>query len=188
VKGQLTVMLDACVLIPMPLADTLLRLAASPGLYHPKWTDQIMMEVNRTLQEKFGLSVEKAEYRENEIRRHFPEAWVDGYEDLIPAMTNQERDRHVLAAAVRARAEVIVTYNAKDFPPSSLAPYSIVAQGPTTFLQNLYELDPAAVLNVLNKQAAAIDQTLAYLLGKLRINAPGFVATLQSALDKSERA
>jgi hypothetical protein len=56
VKQDRTVVLDACVLVPMPLADTLLRLAAGPRLYLPKWSDQIMVEVTRTLQENFGLS------------------------------------------------------------------------------------------------------------------------------------
>jgi hypothetical protein len=145
-----------------------------------------MMEVNRTLQERFALSDEQIQHRESEIRRHFPEAWVDGYEDLSPVMTNQDKDRHVLAAAVRARAEVIVTYYKKDFPPSSLAPYSVVAQGPTTFLNNLYELDPPAVLKALTRQAAAIDQTLPQLLSRLRVNVPGFVNMLEEARASSE--
>jgi len=127
VKQDRTVVLDACVLVPMPLADTLLRLAAGPRLYLPKWSDQIMVEVTRTLQENFGLSPQKAMHRESEIRRYFPEAWIDGYEDLIPTMTNHPKDRHVLAAAARAGAKVIVTYNLKDFPGSSLAPYAITA-------------------------------------------------------------
>ena len=109
-SGGFPVVLDACVLVPMPLADLLLRLAAGPALYLPKWTDQIMTEVSQTLQESFGLTPEKAQYREGELRRYFPEAWVEGYEDLIPAMTNHEKDRHVLAAAV------IVIYNLRDFP------------------------------------------------------------------------
>jgi hypothetical protein len=169
----------------MPLADTLLRLASSPRLYSPKWTDQIMAEVSRNLQENFGLTAEKVQYRESEIRRHFPEGWVDGYESLIPVMTNEEKDRHVLAAAVRARSEVIVTYNMKDFPRASLAPYSISAQGPSTFLKNLYELDPVRVMQTMLRQAAAIDQTLPFLLSKLRANVPGFVAMLERAMDAS---
>jgi hypothetical protein len=52
-----------------------------------------------------------------------PVAWIVRYEDLIPAMTNHPKDRHVLAAAVRAGAKVIVTYNIKDYPRSSLTPY-----------------------------------------------------------------
>jgi hypothetical protein len=67
VRSALPVVLDACVLIPMPLADTLLRLAAGPRLFLPKWSDQIMVEVTRTLRETFGLSAQKAMYRESEI-------------------------------------------------------------------------------------------------------------------------
>jgi hypothetical protein len=170
----------------MPLADTLLRLASGPRLYHAKWTDQIMAEVSRNLQEKFGLSEERAQYRESEIRRHFPEAWIDGYEDLIPVMTNHEKDRHVLAAAVRARAEVIVTYNVKDFRKEALAPYSIVGQGPSTFLKNLYELDPVAVKGALKQQARAISHTLPELLTRLRLNVPGFVEMLEKDISSQD--
>jgi hypothetical protein len=182
VKGERTVLLDACVLVPMPLADTLLRLATGPRLYRPKWSDQIMVEVSRTLQEDFSLSVQKAIYRENEIRRHFPEAWIDGYEDLIPAMTNHPKDRHVLAAAARAGAKVIVTYNLKDFPLSSLAPYSITAQGPSTFLKTLYGTAPSVVMQTLEAQAAAIGKNMHYLLSRLRINVPGFVAMIEGTM------
>jgi predicted nucleic acid-binding protein len=152
VKGEIPVLLDACVLVPMPLADTLLRLGAGPRLYLPKWSDQIMVEVSRTLQEKFSLSAQKAMYRENEIRRHFPEAWIDDYEDLIPTMTNHPKDRHVLAAAARAGVKVIVTYNLEDFPPSSLAPYFITAQGPSTFLKNLYTMAPPVEMNTKERR------------------------------------
>lgn len=177
-RADFPVVLDACVLIPMPLADTLLRLASDPRLYLAKWTDHIMAEVSRNLQENFGLTAEQAAYRESEIRKHFGEAWVEGYEDLIPSMTNQEKDRHVLAAAVRCGAETIVTYNLRDFQRPALAPYSITAQGPSTFLKNLYQLDPESVLRTLEQQAAAIEKSLGYLLDRLRVNVPGFVRTL----------
>ena len=177
------VVLDACVLVPMPLADTLLRLAAGPRLYLPKWSDQIMVEVTRTLQENFGLSPQKAMYRESEIRRHFPEAWIDGYEDLIPAMTNHPKDRHVLAAAASAGVKAIVTYNLKDFPNSSLAPYAITAQGPSAFLKHLYDMAPSAVMQTLETQAAAIGQPISYLLSRLRVNVPAFVATIEKTIN-----
>jgi hypothetical protein len=112
------------------------------------------------------------------IRKHFPEAWVDGYEYLIPSMTNQPKDRHVLAAAVRAQAEIIVTYNRKDFPAAALAPYSISAQGPSAFLKSVYDLDQEAVLRTLDEQAAAIGKPKSYLLERLRVNVPGFVDSL----------
>jgi len=179
VRADFPVVLDACVLIPMPLADTLLRLAGGPRLYLPKWTDQIMAEVSRNLQETFGVTAQQAAYRESEIRKYFGEAWVEGYEDLIPSMTNHEKDRHVLAAAVRCGAETIVTYNLKDFPRAALAPYSITAHGPSTFLKNLYELDRDAVVGALKQQSAAIDKSLDYLLDRLRVNVPAFVDSLK---------
>jgi hypothetical protein len=166
----------------MPLADTLLRLAAGPRLFWPKWSDQIMVEVSRTLQENFGLSAQKVIYRESEIRRHFPEAWIDGYEDLIPAMTNHPKDRHVLAAAVRAGAKIVVTYNIKDFPRSSLMPYSITAQGPSAFLKDLYVAAPTLVMQTLEDQAAAIGKSMPYLLSRLQVNAPAFVEQIGKKL------
>lgn len=171
--------LDACVLIPMPLADTLLRLAAGPRLYLPKWTDRIMAEVSRNLQEDFGLRPDRAAYRESEIRKHFPEAWVQGYEELIPAMSNSPKDRHVLAAAVCSKAQAIVTYNATDFPTAALEPYSITVQGPSTFLLNLYDSDPFAVLETIKDQAAAIYKPVEYVLNRLRINVPHFIEILR---------
>ena len=181
-KSAPPVVLDACVLIPMPLADTLLRLAGGPRLFLPKWSDQIVEEVTRTLQENFGLSPQKAMYRESEIRRHFPEAWIDDYEDLIPAMTNHPKGRHVLAAAARAGAKMIVTYNVKDFPRSSLTPHSITAQGPSTFLKDLYVVAPAMVIHTLEDQAVALGKSMSYLLSRLQINVPAFVEMIRQEL------
>ena len=76
-------------------------------------------------------------------------------------------------------AEIIVTYNLRDFPDSSLAPYSIIAQGPSSFLTNLHDMDPPAVMQTLEEQAEAIGRPLSYLLSRLRINVPGFVRTIE---------
>ena len=91
-------------------------------------------------------------------------------------MANHPKDRYVLAAAVRCNAEVIVTHNVKDFPRTALEPYSITAMAPSTFLRNLYELDPKFVANTLERQAASINRTAEYVLDRLSINAPGFVS------------
>ena len=74
------VMLDACVLLPMPLSDTLLRMAETPRLYVPKWSDDILQEVTRNLVEKWNKTEEQAKRREDALRQHFPEALVLGYE------------------------------------------------------------------------------------------------------------
>ena len=61
--------LDACVLIPMPLADTLLRLAERPRLYSPQWTDMIMREVSRNLVLRFNKTAIQVANRESEFER-----------------------------------------------------------------------------------------------------------------------
>jgi predicted nucleic acid-binding protein len=134
-RADYRVLLDACVLIPMPLADTLLRMAQAPRLYLPKWSQMIMVEVTRTLVNKWNMEPAKACRREEEIRRHFPEAWVDGFEPLIDVMTNDPKDRHVLAAAVWSHSELIVTYNRHDFPDAAVRPWEIDVQPPSTFLR-----------------------------------------------------
>ncbi|KWV30280.1 PIN domain-containing protein [Micromonospora rifamycinica] len=121
--------LDACVLVPSVLADTLLR-CAEQELYRPLWTRAILDEVRRNLPP--SVLGAKAERRVEVMREHFPTAMVSGYEPLIAEMTDDPKDRHVLAAAVAADAEVIVTANLRDFPDHALAPYAIEALLPTT--------------------------------------------------------
>jgi hypothetical protein len=159
----------------MPLADTLLCMAEMPRLYIPKWSDHIMEEVSRNLIGKRGLTPESAQYREDEMRKAFPDSWITGYELLIPVMNNQEEDRHVLAAAVRSKSEVIVTYNKRHFPQSALDPWGIECKAPSKFLQNLYDLAPAIATRKLNEQAENIHIPFDDFLVKLRVAAPGFV-------------
>ncbi len=72
-RAEYRVVLDACVPIPMPLADTLLRMAETPGLYLPKWSQLIMDEVTRNLSAKWDMPAGKRNCAA------FPEAWVDGF-------------------------------------------------------------------------------------------------------------
>jgi len=103
------VVLDACVLANFSLCDTLLRLAEPPRLYEPKWSEEIIRETTRTLELKLGWPSSLTPHLEAELRAHFSDAWISGYESLISRMTNDEKDRHVAAAAVQGQAEIIVT-------------------------------------------------------------------------------
>jgi predicted nucleic acid-binding protein len=175
-RSDYPAILDACVLLPMPLADTLLRMAETPRLYVPKWSSEIISEVSRNLIGKFNKSEQQAQARENALKEHFPEAWVDDYELLVPVMTNDPKDRHVVAAAVKSNTKLIVTYNAKDFPANSLDPWGIERQGPSTFLINLYDLEPGIVAQKLTEQAQNVGVPLEDLLRRLNKNVPGFVS------------
>jgi predicted nucleic acid-binding protein len=174
-RADYPVVLDACVLIPMPLADTLLRMAEAPRLYLPRWSQLIIDEVTRNLIAKWEMPAEKARRREREILRHFPEAWVEGFEPLTQVMTNHPGDRHVLAAAVRGHAELIVTYNRRHFPDDSVRPWNIEVHGPSTFLRNLYDLEAGLFVRKLNEQAEQVGIPLEKLLLSLSKNVPKFI-------------
>lgn len=133
-------------------------------------------EVTRNLGNRRRLTPENIAHLTKQVQLHFPEAEVEGYETLTDLMTNDPKDRHVAAAAVRIGAQVIVRSNLKDFPASSLAPWEIEARHPDQFLMNLYALDPKAVLSRLRDQAATIGRSLPELLATLRIGVPNFAA------------
>lgn len=84
-----------------------------------------------------------------------PDAMVTGYEALVPAMTNHPKDRHVLAAAVRADAAVIVTANRKDFPAAALDRYDLDAVHPDDFLLDQLDLYPTQTLRCVHEQIEA---------------------------------
>src|SRR5438874_9992279 len=93
------VVLDACVIFPASLRDTLLR-AADAGLYRLHLTDDILEEVRRNLISQRGIVEDKAQQLVDVIKEYFPEAFVTEHKLLIASMPNNEKDRHVLAAAV----------------------------------------------------------------------------------------
>ncbi|MGE0713444.1 MAG: PIN domain-containing protein [Planctomycetota bacterium] len=146
------VVLDANVLYPFTLRDTILR-AGARGMVQVYWSEQILEEVRRNLVEAGVASEHQAERLLAAMRRAFPEATVRGHEPLVAAMPNQEKDRHVAAAAVKAGAPLIVTLNLRDF--ASL-PDGVEAQGPDEFLESLFDLDPDGMVELVVEQAGAL--------------------------------
>lgn len=143
--------LDANVLYPFSLRDTLLRLAELE-LYTALWSERILDEMHRNLVEH-RLTDAQAASIEAAMRAAFEEAAVDPaeIERLEPAMTNDPKDRHVLAAA---DSELIVTFNLADFPPDACEPVGVEAIHPDEFLLDLHDLAPEAVRAALEQQAA----------------------------------
>ncbi len=154
---QFTALYDACVLYPAPLRDLLMRLALTE-LFRAKWTDQIHDEWTRNvLANRPDLKPEQLERTRKLMNAHVPDSLVTGYEDLIPVLTLPDvDDRHVFAAAIRGRADVIVTFNLSDFPSRQLEPYGIEAQHPDEFLCHLIDLDIAAVCGAIKHQREAL--------------------------------
>jgi len=147
------VVLDACVLVPYLLCDVLLHLAED-DLYDPLWSADILDEVQRTLVNKLGVEPGRAGRRIGRMQQAFPHAEVDDYRPLIHAMTNDPKDRHVLAAAVSGDADLIVTANTKDFPASALEMYGLSAVHPDDFLLDQLDLDTTATIGGLRRTRA----------------------------------
>ena len=131
--GTPLVVLDACVLANFSLCDTLLRLAEPPRLFEPKWSEEIIRETTRTLELKLGWPNSLTAHLERELHAHFSEAWISGYESLIARMTNDEKDRHVVAAAIHSGSPMILTFNLRHFKAEHLKPWGVVALHPQSF-------------------------------------------------------
>lgn len=146
--------LDACVLIPMATCDVLLR-AAQRNLYRPHWSAMILDEVGRNLP-NLGIAPEKAASRVAVMRSQFTRAEVSNFEGYIPLMPNHPKDRHVLAAAVVAGAELVVTTNLKHFQTANTPQQHIRAEHPDNFLEHLYGLYPHQMVEIIETQSAAL--------------------------------
>jgi predicted nucleic acid-binding protein len=172
-------LLDTCVMVPAALRDTLLRLAEA-GLFRPAWSGEILEDtLRRTLEAKIGLAPRKAAYLEREISRSFPDALVVGYDVLTPKMANDPKDRHVLAAAVKARARLIVTYNKRHFPQEATQPWGVDATGPSTFLEELLSQEPQIVVEKLREQAGNLGRSLTQQMDVLHKAVPSFVEAVR---------
>lgn len=138
-----TVLLDANVLYPAPIRDILLQLAVT-DLFRAKWTAEIHREwIEALLRNEPKRDRALLERTRELMDQNVRDCLVTGYEALIPQITLPDpNDRHVLAAAIVGRCDMIVTQNLGDFPDATLAPYAIEAQHPDTFLCNQLDLAP----------------------------------------------
>lgn len=149
----LTAIYDACVLYPAPLRDFLMWLALT-NLFKARWTEEIHLEWTRNvLKNRPDLTLEQLTRTKNLMNANVRDCLVTGYESLITAIELPDPDdRHVLAAAIRTGADVIVTFNLSDFPFLALEPYGVKAVHPDNFIQNLIDLNPEAVCAAAQKQ------------------------------------
>jgi hypothetical protein len=135
----------------------------------------IIRETTRTLESKLDWPPSLVAHFEAELRAHFKEAWISDHESLIPRMTNNEKDRHVVAAAARGEVPFIVTLNLRHFAPEHLEPWGIRALHPQSLLIELLQAEPDVVKEKLEQQAADRGRSLDQLLEILRPIVPEFV-------------
>ena len=127
---------------------------ALSGRFRARWTQEIHREWKRNLlKNRTDLTIEQLDRTSELMDRAIPDACVYDFEDLITGLSLPDtNDRHVLAAAIRCGAGVIVTFNLKDFPDPCLAPYGVETQHPDEFVENLFHLDQAVVIAAAQRQ------------------------------------
>ena len=144
---------DACVLYPAPLRDFLMHLAIT-DLFRAKWTDEIHDEwIRNLLKNRPDLTMERLHHTRDLMNSNVRDCLVLGYKEPIPSLNLPDaNDRHVLAAAICAGAEVIVTHNLSDFPATTLDQYGIEAQHPDEFIIHLIDLAPSVICEAAKRQ------------------------------------
>ena len=144
--ANIAVLYDACVIYPAPLRDFLMELTLS-GLYRAKWSAYIHEEwIRNVLKTRADITREQLYNIRDLMDLSAADALVFDYEHIIPSLELPDKnDRHVLAAAIRSSASVILTFNLKDFPALVLESYGIEAQHPDEFISNLIDKNPALV-------------------------------------------
>lgn len=144
------VIYDACILYSASLRNLFMYLAGA-GLFRAKWTNEIHEEwIRNLLLKKPDLTRQALERIRDLMNAHILDAVVVDYEALLPALLLPDpNDAHVLAAAIRSKASVIVTFNLKDFPDEELKKYDIEAQHPDEFVRHLINLSLPAKLEAV---------------------------------------
>jgi hypothetical protein len=127
-----TVVYDACVLYAAPLRDLLLRVAMT-GVVRARWSEPILDECFRNILKQRPDLSETALARTRELMTSaIPDCMIDGFDELVDGLSLPDPDdRHVLAAAIRAGAQAIVTFNLKDFPAAAVTKYGVEALHPS---------------------------------------------------------
>jgi predicted nucleic acid-binding protein len=185
--AKFSVIFDACVLYPAPLRDLLMHLALT-DLFKARWTDEIHKEWINALLRRKQYDRKVLERTRDLMDASVRDAKVVGYEWLIESLDLPDpNDRHVLAAAIKAGANAIVTTNLKDFPSCELSKYDVEAIHPDDFIYYQIDLAPAITCGAIKRQRQSlktppktVDEFLS-ILQKQQL--PQTVSTLKNYID-----
>lgn len=147
---KLIVVYDACVLYPAPLRDLLMWLALT-DLFQAKWTEKIHQEwMENVLKNRPDITFSQLNRTRQLMNENIDDALVTGYEYLIPTLTLPDpNDLHVLATAIHSQADLIITFNLKDFPMSILKNYGVEAISPDEFVLELIDISENKVIQAV---------------------------------------
>lgn len=153
------VVLDACTLYPAALRDVLMRLALH-GLILVRWTDAIHNEwIEAVLRDRPDLTRKRLQRTRELMDLHAEGSLVTGYERRVQALDLPDPDdRHVLAAAIEADADMILTWNLRDFPEAALSGHGLHAATPDDLLVGLVEDHREGMIAVLREARLSLKQ------------------------------
>lgn len=153
----LTALYDSCVLYSAPITDLLMQLAVEE-LFRARWTERIHDEwMRHLLHNRPDLTLGQLRRRRELMDSHVRDCLVEGYESHIEGLTLPDPDdRHVLAAAIRCRAHVIVTFDRKHFPEEALRPFGIEALHPDGFLEQLLGMHSGRFCAAVRRQRSTL--------------------------------
>jgi predicted nucleic acid-binding protein len=151
---------DACVLYPFHLRNLLVQCAVD-RLVDARWSQEIHDEWIRNLAaHRPELSVERLTRTRDLMDRVLPDANVTGHMVHVPTITLPDPDdRHVVAAAIEAKASAIVTWNLRDFPAAALRPFGLHRISPDAFLMDLYDAAPDLVIAAVTSARANLRES-----------------------------
>ncbi len=182
----LTAFLDASVLYPAPLRDFLMYLAMN-DVFRARWSQQVHKEwIQALLRNRPDLPLTQLERTRELMNAHVNDALVDSFEHLIDGFVLPDPDdRHVLAAAIKSRSNLIVTYNLKDFPSRVLSAFDIEALHPDVFVLRLFDIAPQDVVSAASEQRHSLKNppknVVDYLATLERQGLTGTVARLRES-------
>lgn len=158
-------------------------------IYQAKWSATIHDEWTRNvLASRPDLTPQQLDRTRQLMDIHVRHALVEGYENLIETVRLPDPDdRHVLAAAISCKADVILTFNLKDFPSSALEPFGMAAEHPDEFMTSLLFLEPATICLAVRRHRQSLKNppktAHEYLATIQQQGLPKFVSQLHRFLD-----
>ncbi|MBV8698199.1 PIN domain-containing protein [Bradyrhizobium sp.] len=165
--------IDACILYPFHLRNIVVQ-AAVDRLFEARWTDAIHDEWIRSLTVDLpAIPIERLHATRRLMNDALPTAMVSGYEEHVPkVILPDSKDRHVVAAAINAKASLILTWNLRHFPEHELEKLGLRGMTPDEFLSGLFDKVPDLVVGSL----ANARQNLS----KSRVSGSDFIGILEN--------
>lgn len=171
-SSKFTCIIDTNVIYPIEIRDVIFWFAHY-NMFTMKWSKLIFNEWEEVMRRKNIDEIEIVK-RINRASQAFPDALVENYQILIHSLELKDiKDKHVLAAAIKANANIIVTNNLKDFPEDYLMNFGLEAKSADDFLADIIDLNPILAVKafrelVLNRKNPIMDEY--QVLGAMRKN------------------